>query len=151
MNNPWAYSIIVLALVVMVIARGIPRAWLWIGVGGSSFVASSLYWDFGDPQLHPIFTFTCDALVCAVLHMRATEKWELGIFAAFILSCFSSLLRIGLFIQDDVLYAQLLEFFSAAALLVIGCTGITERIGKNEGKLFHRINRYLHSPRDSWS
>lgn len=151
MNNPWAYSIVVLALVVMVIARGVPRAWLWVGVGGSSFIASSLYWDYGNQQLHPIFTFTCDALVCVTLHMRANEKWELGIFAAFLLSCFCSLLKIGLFIQNDVLYAQFLEFFNTAALLMIGCTGIMERFGKNEGHLFHRVNRYLHSSRDSWT
>ena len=151
MNNPWAYSIIALALVVLVIARGIPRAWLWIGVGGASFIASSLYWDFGNQQLHPIFTFTCDSLVCAALHAKAEEKWELGVFLAFILSVFCSLLKIGLFLQDDILYAMFLETFNAAALLVIGCTGLTELIGRNEDSAFHRVNRYLHSSRDSWS
>lgn len=145
MFNPWAYSLMALAVIVMIIARNVPRAWLWIGVGGASFVISSLYWDYGKHELHPILTLTCDSLVCLIVYRRSQEMWELGVFLAYFGSVFSSLLQLGGFIIATWHYAALLELCNAMALLWIGYTGIIDTIGANETSTFHRRYRGLHS------
>lgn len=149
MNNPWAYGIVFVALVVLSLTRGIPRAWLWIGIGAASFVISSVYWDLGDKTLHPIVTFACDALVCVCIHAGAKEKWELGIFLAFLTSVFCSLLKLTGFIPNQILYASLLELCNFVALLWIGGVGIIDLIGKHEDGHLHRIRVRLHSSRDA--
>jgi hypothetical protein len=145
MFNPWAYSILVLALVALVASWTLPRARLWIAIGMTSFLASSLQWDFGDREFHPIFTLACDALVCLALHIGGREKWELGVFAAFLVSVFCSLLRLGGFIPNGILYASLLELCNYCALLWIGGMGTMERFSKNEGALFYPVRRDLRS------
>lgn len=152
MNNPWAYSLIGLALAAMFASRDVPRAWMWIGIGGASFVASSLFWDFASDDLrlaHPIFTFTCDALVCVCLHKWTEEKWELGVFLAFLTSVFASLLRIGGFIPDHIVYASLLELCNLCALLVIGGTGVVQMAARRGYGAFPRFHSRLHSPRSA--
>lgn len=150
--NPWAIALFIMALIVLALSRGVPRAWLWIGVGSASFVASSAFWEFGTMQmrdLHPVFTFACDALVCLAIHVGAKEKWELGVFVAFLMSVFASLLRLGGFIQDGTLYASLLELCNFGALLLIGGTGLLDMIGKHEDSYFHPVHRRLHSARNT--
>lgn len=154
MNNPWAYSIIVLALVTMAIARHLPRAWFWIGIGGASFVVTSLFWDITKPypwvnSFHPIIVFACDAAVCICVSKWAKETWEFGIFAAFFVACFCSLLKLGTFIPEGIMYASFLELCNFCALLWIGGIGILDRVGKHEGGFVHSVHRHLHHPRDS--
>lgn len=152
MFNPWAMSLIALAVVVLAFTRRTPRAWFWVGLGGASFVATSLFWDFSSHegrQFHPLFTFTCDALVCLALHHWAEEKWELGIFAAFLASVFSSLLRIGGFIPDPIVYASLLELCNLSALLVTGGTGAIQWAAERGYSSLSPLNTRLHSPRSA--
>lgn len=149
MFNYYAIALISAAFVTMGLSMKTPRSWMWVGVGGASFVASSLYWDFGDRQFHPIFTFSCDALVCLSLHVMAKEKWELIVFACFLLSCFMSILRIAGFVPGDIMYASMLEVCNWAALFVVGGVGLLDMVRRNGDGLSGSLHRSLHSARNS--
>lgn len=153
--NVWAFSLAIGALVTMGMTWTLPRAWIWIGIGAASFVASSLYWDaseyFGvaDPKLHPVFTLTCDALVCLLVAKYATELWELGFGVFFWFSVLTSLLMMTGIFPTTLIYAQLLEACNWMALLFLSGTGIINMIGRHEDALLHGWHRYLHLHRDS--
>jgi len=151
MDSPYTWALIALALVAMALSWNVPRAWMWIGAGGASFFASTLFYDYGgNHHMHPILTLSCDSLVCAALYYGAREKWELLVFGAFWLSVLSSLLMIGKFIDNQIVYASLLEVFNLCAILAISGTGIVQMIDKyGHSILFHNFNRYLHSARNS--
>lgn len=150
MDSPWTYALIFLALIAMALSWRVPRAWWWIAAGGASFFVTTLFLDYGDhPEMHPILTFSCDALVCVLVISSYREDWELGIAIAFLASVFSSVLRIGGAIQEDWVYAALLEACNAGALLCIAGTGIIDTVGRHEGSRFHRFYSRLHSPRHS--
>lgn len=149
MFNPYAYALIGYAIFSLVMTCVTPRAWFWIGLGGASFVASSLYWDYGDRQYHPIFTFTCDALFCLALHLWAKERWELGIFLFFLTSVFASLLKIGGFIPNNTVYASLLELCNWAALFWISGIGLMDLINRYEDSFLRGLHSSLHSARHS--
>lgn len=147
MSNPWAISLMLLALVAAVVARGLPRAWLWLGAGALSFITSSLYWDYGDRVNHPIVTLMCDVMVCSLLYAMAKERWEMGVFIAFLTSVLCSLLALGQFIPKVWVYASLLEFCNLSAILFIGGAGIIDALGKRKPGAFRHWSHVLHSPR----
>lgn len=149
MFNPWAYSILIIAVIVMATSRKVPRAWLWVSALVIDFIITSLFWDYGNRDYHPIITLACDALVCCLVHFYAKEKWEAGVFFAFLASVFTSLFRIGLFIPDSVVYASMLETWNYLALAVIFGIGIMDAIASRSGTVFHNISRNLHSARSS--
>lgn len=151
MDSPWTYALIAIALVAMAFSYRIPRAWRWIGIGGLSFFASTLFLDYGDrPDLHPFFTFGCDALVCLALYRGYREEWEIGVFIAFLCSCFASLLRIGGFVPIPWVYASLLELCNLGALLWIIGIGVIDIVGRrNENSSVSHWRRRLHSARHS--
>lgn len=144
MSNPWAYALYIGALVALLLTWKTPRAWLWICVGAASFVASSLWWDYGDHHLHPMVTFFCDALVCLAFHLWTREKWELGLFIIYITSAFVSLLKIGGFIPDGLVYAVILELCNWVALMALGGVGLTDLINRYEIRVVHRVHTSLH-------
>lgn len=149
MDSPWTWALIAMTVVVMVFSYQVPRAWSWIGIGSLSFFVTTAFLDYGDrPDLHPFLTFACDALVCGLIFRFYQQDWEVGVFIAFLCSCFASLLMIG-FRLDAVVYASLLELCNAGALLWIGWTGLIDLIGRHENSAFHRMYRRLHSARHS--
>lgn len=151
MSSPWTYALVIAALAGMVLAWHVPRAWMWTGIGGASFFASTLYFDYGNQVLHPIMTLACDSLVCLAIYRWAKEKWEILIFLSFWLSVLTSLLMIGGFIPDRVVYASFLEIFNLCAILAISGTGIVQMIGKyGSAGFFHNLDRYLHSARNTF-
>lgn len=150
MTSPWTFALIAMALAAMAFSYRIPRAWWWIACGGLSFAVTTLYLDMsGNPELHPILTLACDALVCLAIFRYYREDWELGVFIAFLASVFSSVLRIGGFIPEPWVYASLLELCNAGALLCITGTGIVDMLGRHEGSRFHPLRVRLHSARHS--
>ncbi len=116
----------------------------------ASFIVSTLYLDYGDnPDLHPILTLACDALVCLAIFRYYREDWELGVFIAFLASVFSSVLRIGGFIPEQWVYASLLELTNLGALLCIAGTGIVDMLGRHASSRLHPLRARLHSSRHS--
>lgn len=147
--NPYAFALIIVALVILALSWHVPRAKLWMLAGGASFFASSLWWDFGDKNVHHIFTMACDMLVCLAVYNGAKEMWEAGIFLAFFLSVGVSLLRVVGSLPDGEMYASLLEACNYFALFCIGFTGLLDRINRHDRSVFSRWYRGLRSARSS--
>lgn len=146
MWNPFAIALMIAAGIALLATWKTPRAWLWIGLGGASFLASSIVWDLGYRDMHPVFTFTADALVVLAMHMWVREQWELPIQLCFLVSTFSSLLKIGGFIGDGIIYASLLELCNFLALLWMTGVGLTDLLNRNERGIFPALHRRLHVP-----
>ncbi len=151
MLNPWSFGLLCMAIVALAASWQIPRARLWIAAGAISFIVSSLWWDYGNREVHPLLTFSCDSLVCLLVYLFFQEDWELGFFLAFLASTFSSLLQILGLIHQEWVYASLLEFCNACALLWITTTGIVDMVGKNENSALHPLRARLHFTRHSVS
>lgn len=150
MFNPFAIALMIGAGIALALSWKTPRAWYWIGFGGAAFVASSLYWDYGDRTLHPLFTFLCDAMFCAALSRWSREIWELPILGIYVVSAFVSLIKFGDFIPDGILYASLLELCNWLALLWISGVGLTDLMKNYEIRIVHRVYTGLHRARDSF-
>lgn len=153
MTSPWTYALIFMAAIAMMCSVRVPRAWRWIGAGGLSFFASTLFLDYGPwPEWHPLFTFGCDAAVCFVIFLTYMEyggtDYEFGVFIAFLCSTLASLLRMGGFIPDGWVYPALLELCNAGALLWIIWTGLIEMVGRHENSPLHRMRASLLHARD---
>lgn len=149
MTNPWAFALIVGALVCLFLTRNTPRCWMFLGAGAASFVASSLFWDFASSHmkvLHPVFTFLCDAMVCAFVSAAARQKWEIGFLLIYMTSAFISLLKIPGFVPEGLMYAAMLELCNWAALFLIGGVGLTDMLNKHDLPVFRRLHTHLHSP-----
>ncbi len=131
MNNPWAYSILSLALFSAVLAWHVPRAAAWVALAMISFVASSLWWDYGDKQSHPLLAFTSDALVVLIVSTMLRERWELVFCAAFLASCGVSLARLSGALPGGVIYASGLEICNFVALISIIGMGTMDRIARH--------------------
>lgn len=149
MTSPWTYALVSVALVVMLLSWKTPRAWWWIGVGGASFFVTTLYYDYGNREMHPILTLACDALCALVIYRMYKEDWEVLIFLAFLASVFCSVLMLGGFIKEDWIYASLLELCNLGGLLWIGTTGLVDMVGKNEGSPLHHFRSRIHHARSS--
>jgi signal transduction histidine kinase len=153
MSSPWTWALIIMALVALYCSSHVPRAWRWIGAGGLSFFATTLFLDYSPaPQWHPLFTFGCDAAVCFLIFFTYMEHggsdWELGVFLAFLCSTLASLLRMGGFVPDNWVYPAMLELCNAGALLWIISTGLIEMVGRHENSPVHRLRAGLLHPRD---
>jgi len=149
MQNVWAYSILILSVFTLAIAWKVPRAWLWVALLAADFVATSLFWDYGNHEFHPIFTLAVDGLVCLAAHLWAQEKWELGFFLAFLSSVFVSLLKLSPFAPSNLVYASLLEFCNFCALVVISGVGLLDMIARHEDGPLSSLRRSLHSARSA--
>lgn len=121
--NQYEVALLIMALVTAFVARGLPRAWLWLSVGALSFIISATWWRLGLPY-HPAATLACDSLVCLTIYSLAKEEFEIWLFNLFRLSVLISLLKLFGVINENLVYASALEGVNVLALLLIGCTGI---------------------------
>jgi len=135
------------ALITAYIARGLPRAWLWIAAGALSFAASSAYWKLGLPH-HGAFTLVCDSLVCLSIYFIGREQWETRLYNVFQFSVLISILRMAGFLDYGVVYAGMLELCNLAALLLIGGTAILDGVA-DENRSFGDWSGNLHRVRVS--
>lgn len=150
MNNPWAISILLMAFISAVLAWHVPRAAAWVALAMVSFVASSLWWDYGDRQSHALFTFTADALVVLVISSMLRERWEVVVCAAFLVSAAVSLTRLsGTALQTGWVYASCLEACNFVALISIFGMGTMDRISRHAKHAPDVVLRSLHSARHS--
>lgn len=132
--NQYEVALLIMALVTAFVARGLPRAWLWISVGALSFVVSATWWRLHLPY-HPAATLVCDALVCLTIYSLAREEFEIWLFNLFRLSVLISLLKLFGAIHENWVYAASLESVNFAAMLLLGGTGILAR-SANGGHTF---------------
>ncbi len=150
MQNVWAYCILALAFLSAVASWNIPRAAAWIALAMTSFIASSLFWDFTHQKdAHTLLTFTCDALVVLIICSMMRERWEIVVAGAYMASVTFSLIRLTGGIQTGWIYASCLEACNYLALLTIGGMGIMDRIARhaNNPPLF--VLRGIRSFRDA--
>ena len=136
MINPFAIPLALFSVVVLVVAKDMPRARLWIGSMAAAFAASGLYWDLGLPY-HPAATAFCDALVCLTVYFFAREEWEAVLYRVFQGSVLISLLRLSGFIEDSTVYAIALEACNWLALIMIGGTALLDKVSAHGG-ISHR-------------
>ena len=144
MTSPYTWILVSIAVVVWLLARDLPRARLWIALGGADFFLTTIYYDLGLPN-HPAMTLAADASVCLTIYFLAKEEWEVkGLYRIFQLSVLFSVLKLAKFIEDDVTYATLLELANLAALICIGGTAIMNRANAHgHGYLGWGDNRVL--------
>lgn len=143
--NEYEITLAIMALVTAIIARHLPRAWLWIAAGSLSFVASSAYWKLGLPH-HGAFTLVCDSLVCLSIYFVGREQWETRLYNVFQFSVLISILRMAGFLDYGVVYAGMLELCNLAALLLIGGTAILDGVA-DEDRSFGDWGRNLRRAR----
>lgn len=153
MSSPYTWALIAVAIFAAALSYQVPRAGRWIALGALSFFASTVFLDYTPwHDLHPVFTFFCDFVVCIVIGVtyfhRGGKDWELGVFIAFMCSCFSSLLMMG-FRLEPWLYASLLELCNLAALLWIIGIGVVDLVGRHENSRFHGLRHMLYHSRSS--
>lgn len=153
MSSLYTWALVAVALIATALSYQIPRAGRWIALGGLSFFASTIFLDYTPwSEWHPFFTFFCDFAVCIVIGFthfhRGGADWELGVFIAFMCSCFASLLMMALRLEPW-LYASLLELCNLAALLWIIGTGVVDLVGRHENSRFHHLRTVLHHSRHS--
>ncbi len=147
--NVWSLALLFGAIIALALTYKTPRAWLWIGLGAASFAASTLVWEYGDKTFHPLFTFTCDALFCLALHLRIRQQWEVGILFLYIVSVFVSLMKLGGFMPDGIMYAAMLEGVNWLALLWIGGIGLTDLASRYDVSFIRRMHTGFHRSRHS--
>lgn len=142
-------SLLIVAAVTALIAWRVPRAKLWIGALAASFVVSVTYLYLVPQGYGPdgswrapasLIAGLCDASVAAMIYWFGKRRWEtVGLYSLVLLSVAVNLLYATgeLFyfppIPPREVYAIILEIINYAALLLIGGTGILNRIGAGHG------------------
>ena len=141
------------ALFVVAFSWKVPRAWLWIGLGAVSFVASSIWWDNGLPY-GAWFGGITDLVICLLITETARYRWELWFSYAFGLMMLVDALNLMGAVPSHYVFAVTLELLNWAALFVIFITALLQWIGQDvvfSGWASHlgagRLYRALHTKR----
>jgi hypothetical protein len=141
--NEFQIALLIGLCIIGLISSKLPRAWLWLACGTTSFVISTAYARFGLPH-PPAFTLVCDASVCLSVYFFGKERWEENLWRVFQLSVLISLLYMSNFIADHWLYIVALEILNWAALVLIGGTAILDRARANGRSFNHHWLPHLH-------
>lgn len=121
-------ALLVGAVIVGILAWNVPRAVLWISLGGMSFVAGSGWHDAGLPHGAAFGAFT-NFMICFALYAVAELRWEMRVWNCFHLMIVLDILYLTGFIESHYDFAVGLEIANWMALLVIGAAGLMQRIG----------------------
>lgn len=131
--NVFELALLIGAFITLLISWRLPRAALWIALGGLDYLVSSLWW-YAGLRFHPFATLCCDFLMVASIYHMAKQRWELGLFITFQLSMLASVLKMFLAAIGtpitNLAYAQVLEAINWVALLIIGGTAIIGWLGE---------------------
>lgn len=167
------YVMAAVAVLAAVVARKTPRAVLWVAALAASFIvsvgylrgyevieANNLLARYADAPYVPlwrdwlppsIIAAACDAVVCILIYRLGQERWErpwlytitLGMMATNML--YASGLILGFPpVPDRGTLGIILEAMNLAALLLIGGTGILDRVQHVSGSLGGLVGRVLH-------
>ncbi len=121
----WAPAIA--GLIVSAIAWRVPRAALWVGLLLASFVASSLWWNANLPY-PAAFGASTDLAIALIMLKLSRNQWE-----QYVINCYAFMVLVdGLWqlgqIESHFYYAISLEAANWAILLLIGATGVADRL-----------------------
>lgn len=124
----WYQSILLAgAVIAAALAWNVPRAVLWISLGALSFLASSWWHDAGFPY-GAAFGASTNLAVCYVIYALAQLRYELRVWNSFHLMIVLDLLYMSGVIETHYTFAVSLELANWLALVIIGTTGILERV-----------------------
>lgn len=122
-------ALVVGAVITLVIAWEVPRAALWIALGGLSFVASSLWHDAGFPY-GAAFGAATNFVVWLFIFSWARQQWEMRVINCFQAMIATDIVYFGLQLYSThpshYAFATLLELWNWLALVVIASTAIME-------------------------
>jgi hypothetical protein len=135
--NIWQVSLLIGALLTLCYSTQVTRAWLWIGIGTLSFVASTM-WARAELPSPPFFIMLCDTAVCLTIYTFATRQWEIWLFRIFQGSVLLSIFHVFGGVQSQYFYVAFLEAFNWAALLLIAGTATIQMVGAGNGNHFGR-------------
>lgn len=150
MINPYSLTLAIMAVIALTLAWDVPRARLWIAIIAWSFFISSGAWDaLGHevPRFHAFITLLCDCVVCLTVYHAARERWEIWLYRLFLVSVFSSVIRLAGWIDTNILYASLLEIINALAFIMISGVGLLDRIARHgtSSPFRYRVRRGGHA------
>lgn len=148
MINAYSISMGVACVIAMALSYSTPRAWVWIGFVFASYVAGTLFWQYADQRMLPIFNFIMDAAICLLIWYYAQEIWEGGVFNAMWASTLVSIICMAVGpLMPDYIYANLLDICSYAALAVIGGVGLIESVGRHDSNRLSGLRDHLRTSR----
>lgn len=116
--HPEQVALLGAAIIVGALTRRMPRAALWIVLGGLSFAASTA-WGRYDLPYPPWFTGICDALLCVAVHYGGQQRWEMRLYNLYQFSILWSLGHLVGVIEPHLTYVLGLEAINWLALLLI--------------------------------
>lgn len=153
----WYHWMLILTCVLSgLLAWDVPRALLWLGLGAFSYVTSAWWHDAGFPYATLYGAFT-NVVICGLLYKMADSKWEMGVFNLFIGMILIDLLYVCGVVKSPYDFAVALEVVNFCAMLLIGITGILERLRKDgydfsrsDSHFLRRCHSALHSQRQPY-
>lgn len=120
------WALIALWALAFISAWKVPRAALWLALGALSYVISAWWHVHGLPYAVGVGAATNIGIV-VVMFFRAKERWEMMVWQCITMMLLLDVLRVsGLVTQLQ--FAMSLEAVNAAAMVLIGTTGIMDRI-----------------------
>lgn len=122
------WTLIGLAIVAGLLACNVPRALFWLFLGAFSYITSAWWHNAGIP-FGTLYGAGTNLFICWLLYRMAETRWEMGVFNCFIFMLLIDLLFVTDIIKSRETFAICLEVANAAAMLLIGATGILDRIG----------------------
>lgn len=125
---------------VAALAKADRRAVGWLAAAQASFWLSVLYWDLQLPH-GEVFGFATNFVVCAALYRFAKFRWELWVFALFMLMMITDIL----FLSGQVIpaiqvhkyvFSWTLFILNLAMVMTIGAVFSFKDVGRELGHAF---------------
>lgn len=137
-------TLLTLAVVAVVLAWRVPNAALFVALGVSSYVSSAMWHNAGFPYATLYGAFTNLAVCYVIYRFGMNVRWESKLMGCFVLMLLIDLLYVFGVIKSQYNFAVSLELVNAYALLLIGVTGIAQRMG-NGHRFSHPYRSFLAS------
>lgn len=121
-------ALLVGAVTTALMSWNVPRAVLWISLGGLSFLLSAAWQAHGMPY-RDAFGAATNVAICLALYALAEKKWEMRVWNCFHAMILLDFLHMAGLIPSNYWLIVSLEIANWTALLIIGAAGITEWAG----------------------
>lgn len=138
------WTLIGMAASAAILAWNVPRALLWLGLGAASYVTSAMWHNAGLPFATHYGAAT-NVVIFLLLFKYAQTWWEMKFWPCITLMLLIDLLYVTGVIKTQEAFGIALEVVNAIAILLIGATGLTDRINAGAG------NHNRGSPYRAWA